>query len=66
MSERDPLNVMLEEFTEALQVISEAAGAFSRDPNEHARNCIRDMQAEAYNVLSKHGIVPRGVPVDKR
>jgi hypothetical protein len=56
----------LADFTEALQEISEAKGAFKIDPHEHAKSCIRDMQAEAIAVLTKHGIVPRGKPVDTR
>lgn len=63
---RQALDETLSEYSEmieALQVISEAAGAFNRDPVIHAQNCIRDMQAEAIAVLCKHGIKPRGKPV---
>src|SRR5690348_1561026 len=53
-------------FEEALQEISEAKGAFKRDPFEHAKSCIRDMQEIAIDVLKRHGIEPRGKPVDER
>ncbi len=53
-------------FVEALQEITEAKGAFRKDPFEHAKNVIRDMQAVAIEVLTKHGIKPRGQPLDER
>jgi Cu2+-containing amine oxidase len=53
-----------DDFQEALQEISEAKGAFSQDPFEHARNCVRDMQALAIEALTKYGITPRGKPVE--
>lgn len=49
----------MQDFTEALQIISEAAGAFNRDPVTHMQNCIRDMQRTAVQVLRKHGVTPR-------
>lgn len=57
---RDTAEAMIE----ALQEISEAKGVFSRDPVEHAKNVIRDMQARAIDVLIKHGITPRGKPIE--
>jgi hypothetical protein len=57
---------MLEDFTEALQEISEAKGAFKRNPFEHAKSCVVDMQEIAINVLKKHDIEPRGKPVMER
>lgn len=54
------------EFVEALQEISEAKGAFKRDPFEHCQSCVRDMQEIAIAVLTKHGVKPRGVPVYNR
>jgi hypothetical protein len=48
----------LDDSLEALQEITQASGTFSRDPNEHARNCIRDMQAIVIHVLRKHGYKP--------
>ena len=57
---------LIEDFIEALQEISEAKGAFKKDPHEHAKSCIRDMQATAIDVLKKHGVKPRGQPVDER
>jgi hypothetical protein len=53
-------------FIEALQEITEAKGAFRQDPFEHAKNVIRDMQALAIEVLTRHGIKPRGQPLDER
>lgn len=47
------------DFIEALQEITEAKGAFKRDPFEHAKSCLRDMQKIAIDVLCKHGIEPR-------
>lgn len=55
-----------QDYIEALQEISEASGRFNRDPHQHARNCIEDMQACAIRVLTKHGITPRGQPVAER
>lgn len=60
------MNNNMNDFIEALQEISEAKGAFKRDPHEHAKSCIRDMQTLARDVLIKHGIEPRGQPVDER
>lgn len=54
-----------DDFLEALQEISEAKGAFRRDPHEHAKNCIREMQGIAFDVLNKYGITPRGKSVDR-
>lgn len=48
-----------DDFTEALQRITEASGPFSRDPIEHAHNALRDMQRTAVLVLKKHGVAPR-------
>jgi len=56
----------LDDLIEALQEISEAKGAFKRDPFEHAQSCIRDMQEIAIAALTKRGIKPRGLPVDNR
>lgn len=60
------MEINLTDYVEALQEISEAKGAFKRDPHEHAKSRIRDMQALARDVLIKHGIEPRGAPVDER
>ena len=54
---------VLSDYEEALQQISKAEGRYNMDPNEHAKNCIIDMQKIAINVLKKHGIVPKGKPV---
>lgn len=55
-----PATDMLVDFIEALQDITEAKGAFKRDPFEHAKSCITDMAQTAIDVLKKHGITPRG------
>lgn len=57
--EAGPRSSPVSDFIEALQKISEASGPFSRDPAEHARNVLRDMQHTAVLVLRKHGITPR-------
>lgn len=62
----EPRRNRLTDFEEALQEISEAKGAFKRDPHEHAKSCIADMQEAAINALKKHGISPRGKPVAER
>lgn len=54
------------DYVEALQEITEAKGAFKRDPLEFAQSCVRDMQEIAIKALMKHGVQPRGVPVDER
>ena len=48
----------VDDFENALQQITQAAGAYSRDPVTYAHNCLRDMQAIAINVLRAHGIIP--------
>lgn len=53
------------DFLEALQEISEARGTYRCDPIEHAKNCIREMQAIALNALNKYGITPRGKPLNR-
>ena len=52
------------DFIEALQEITEAKGAYKRDPFEHAKSCVSDMQALAVAVLRKHGIEPRRTDTD--
>lgn len=54
-----------EQFIEALQEITMAAGAFNRDPVKHMENCIRDMQRIAIDVLVRHGLKPLRAPVDE-
>jgi hypothetical protein len=50
----------------ALQEISEAKGAYKRDPFEHAKSCVVDMQTIAIETLKKLGIEPIGEPVLSR
>lgn len=38
---------------EALKVIAEGAGRFSKDPITHAQNCIEDMKALAIAAIAK-------------
>jgi hypothetical protein len=52
------------DFIEALQEISEAKGPYKSDPFDHCRACVTDMQRTAFEVLRKHGIAPRGRPVE--
>lgn len=52
----------IDAFIEALQAISEAKGAFNRDPLKHCENCLREMQEIAISVLRERGITPRGRP----
>jgi hypothetical protein len=59
------LDQKLQDFEEALQEITMAAGAFNRDPLIHMQNCIRDMQRVAINVLARHGIKSLRAPVDE-
>jgi hypothetical protein len=56
----------MDDLIEALQEISEAKGAFKKDPFEHAKSYIVDMQELAINALKARGIEPRGKPVADR
>lgn len=38
----------------ALEEIAEGKGAFSRDPFQHAKNCIEDMKQIALDALAAH------------
>ncbi len=55
-----------EDFVEALQAVSCAAGPWpqSNDNYDHACNCVASMQKIAFDVLTKHGFTPRGTLVE--
>lgn len=48
----DDLRTQLARAREALKEISEGKGAFSRDPFQHAQNCIEDMKQLALDALA--------------
>jgi hypothetical protein len=54
----------LSDFGDALQEITKCEGAFKRDPYEHAKSVISDMQRIAIDVLRKHGLEPRRDYID--
>lgn len=53
-SEADKWRALAGEMAEALAVISHGSGKFSRDPLEHAANCIEEMKAIAEAALAKY------------
>ena len=52
-AEYDRLKASNAELLKALKIIAEGAGAFNRDPLEHASNCIDEMKETARAAIAK-------------